>query len=63
MYPSRDVTFITAIMNSFVLYVNWSIEVSPWSVQWPEFSLSLSIYIYIKRMKNRKEVHGRGGES
>ena len=26
MYPSRDVTFITAIMNSFVLYVNWSIE-------------------------------------
>ena len=25
MYPSHDVTFITAIMNSFVLYVNWCI--------------------------------------
>ena len=25
MYPNRDVTFITTIMNSFVLYVNWSI--------------------------------------
>ena len=26
MYPSRYVTFITAIMNSLVLYVNWSID-------------------------------------
>ena len=27
MYPSHDVTFITAIKNSFVIYVNWSIVV------------------------------------
>ena len=28
MYPSRDVTFISALMNSFVLYVKRSIGVS-----------------------------------
>ena len=27
MYPSRDITFISALMNSFVLYVKRSIQV------------------------------------